>query len=185
MSPAACVRYGTGTLDQACPFQCKTMMPSEATPVVSPISTQASRAENAWMDALPITARSRTAGGNGGNRSVRQLLIPDSEAEGLFDLAAVDWKSLEEAFKRGRPRTAAQRLRSLLSARLTALVRLNPSRVDLVERFEKLVADYNDGSMNTERFFQELLKFRDTLSDEEARSLSEGLTEEQLAVFDL
>ncbi len=64
-------------------------------------------------------------------------------------------------------------------------MRLNPSRVDLVERFEQLVADYNAGSMNTETFFQELLNFGKTLSDEEARSLAEGLTEEQLAVFDL
>lgn len=76
-------------------------------------------------------------------------------------------------------------MRSLLSARLTALTRLNPMRVDLVERFEKLVADYNAGSVNTEAFFQELLKFSDALDQEEARSLSEGLTEEQLAVFDI
>ena len=58
--------------------------------------------------------------------AAQEYLIPDSEAEALFDLAAVDWKGLEEAFKQGRPRTAAQRLRSLLSARITALVRLNP-----------------------------------------------------------
>jgi type I restriction enzyme R subunit len=47
------------------------------------------------------------------------------------------------------------------------------------------VADYNAGSMNTETFFQELLKFRQALSEEEERSLAEGLTEEQLAIFDL
>lgn len=84
--------------------------------------------------------------------AAHEYLIPDSDAEALFDLGAVDWKGLEEAFKQGRPRTAAQRLRSLLSARLTALVRLNPARVDLVERFEKLVAHYNAGSLNTEAF---------------------------------
>jgi type I restriction enzyme R subunit len=117
--------------------------------------------------------------------AAQEYLIPASDAEALFDLATVDWKKLEEAFKRGRPRTAAERMRSLLSARLTALTRLNPMRVDLVERFEKLVADYNEGSVNTEAFFQELLKFSDALDQEEARSLSEGLTEEQLAVFDL
>ena len=58
--------------------------------------------------------------------AAQEYLIPDSDAEALFDLGAVDWKGLEEAFKQGRPRTAAQRLRSLLSARITALVRLNP-----------------------------------------------------------
>jgi type I restriction enzyme R subunit len=117
--------------------------------------------------------------------AAQEYLIPASDTEALFDLATVDWKKLEEAFKRGRPRTAAERMRSLLSARLTALTRLNPMRADLVERFEKLVADYNAGSINTEAFFQELLKFSNALDQEEARSLSEGLTEEQLAIFDL
>jgi type I restriction enzyme R subunit len=117
--------------------------------------------------------------------AANEYLIPDSEADALFDLAAVDWDGLEQAFKQGRPRTAAQRLRSLLSAQITALVRLNPMRVDLVERFEKLVDDYNEGSMNVEAFFRELLAFKKTLSEEEARALSEGLDEEHLAVFDL
>ena len=117
--------------------------------------------------------------------AANEYLIPESDADALFDLAAVDWEGLEEAFKQGRPRTAAQRLRSLLSAQIAALIRLNPMRVDLVERFEKLVADYNAGSMNTEAFFQELLAFKKTLTDEEARALSEGLDEEHLAVFDL
>jgi type I restriction enzyme R subunit len=117
--------------------------------------------------------------------AAQEYLIPPSEAKALFDLAAVDWKALEEAFGHGRPRTAAQRLRSLLSARIAALIRLNPARIDLVDRFEKLVADYNAGSINTEKFFQELLAFGKGLTEEESRALSEGLTEEQLAVFDL
>ena len=106
--------------------------------------------------------------------AAKEYLIPESEADALFDLGAVDWKGLEEAFKQGRPRTAAQRLRSLLSAQIAALVRLNPMRVDLVERFEKLVADYNAGSMNTEAFFQELLAFKKTLTEEEARARLRG-----------
>jgi type I restriction enzyme R subunit len=117
--------------------------------------------------------------------ATREYLIPPSEAEALFDLGRVDWKGLEDAFRKGRPRTAAQRLRSLLSARLTRLVRLNPARIDLVDRFEKLVADYNAGSINTEMFFQELLAFSNGLTEEESRAVAEGLTEEQLAIFDL
>jgi type I restriction enzyme R subunit len=117
--------------------------------------------------------------------AAHEYLIPDSEVEAFFDLGAVSWKGLEEAFKQGRPRTAAQRLRSLLSAKIAALVRLNPVRVDLVERFEKLVEDYNAGSMNVETFFQQLLDFSNALTQEEARSLTEGLSEEQLAIFDI
>jgi type I restriction enzyme R subunit len=54
-----------------------------------------------------------------------------------------------------------------------------------VERFEKLVEDYNAGSMNVETFFQQLLDFSNALTQEEARSLAEGLSEEQLAIFDI
>jgi type I restriction enzyme, R subunit len=117
--------------------------------------------------------------------AAKRYLIPGSDADALFDLGAVDWLGLEEAFKQGRPRTAAQRLRLLLSAQISALVRLNPMRVDLVERFEKLVADYDAGSMNTEAFFRELLAFKRRLNAEEERGRSEGLDEEHLAVFDL
>ena len=112
-------------------------------------------------------------------------LIPAGDVNALFDLATVDWDGLEDAFKQGRPRTAAQRLRSLLSARLTRLTRLNPLRADLVDRFEKLVADYNAGSINTETFFKQLVAFKNDLTEEEARALAEGLDEEHLAVFDL
>ena len=100
-------------------------------------------------------------------------------------MAAVDWKGLEEAFKQGRPRTAAQRLRSLLSARITALVRLNP----VARRPGRAIREAGCGLQRREHehreFFQELLEFGRTLTEEEARSLSEGLTEEQLAIFDL
>lgn len=39
--------------------------------------------------------------------------------------------------------------------------------------------------MNTEAFFQELLAFKNALTEEEARAISAGLDEEHLAVFDL
>src|SRR5207237_1976614 len=58
--------------------------------------------------------------------AAHEYLIPESDVDDLFDLSVVDWKGLEAAFQQGRPRTAAQRLRSLLSARIAVLVRLNP-----------------------------------------------------------
>ena len=117
--------------------------------------------------------------------AAQEYLIPAADAEALFDLSTVDWGGIEAVFNSGRKRTAAERLRSLLSAKIALLVRLNPVRMDLAERFQKLVDDYNAGSMNIEEFFKELVEFSKALTEEEARNLSEGLTEEQLAVFDL
>jgi type I restriction enzyme, R subunit len=57
--------------------------------------------------------------------------------------------------------------------------------VEILERFQKLLADYNAGSLNVQAYFDELVALSQALTQEEARALSEGLTEEQLAVFDL
>ena len=112
-------------------------------------------------------------------------LIGNEEREALMDLSKVDWDALKTMFASGRQRTAAQKLRSMLSARITNLARLNPTRVDLLERFQKLLDDYNAGSINVQQYFDELVKLSNSLTEEETRALSEGLTEEQLAVFDL
>jgi type I restriction enzyme, R subunit len=112
-------------------------------------------------------------------------LIRGDEREALMDLSRVDWDAVKEMFASGRQRTAAQKLRSMLSARISNLTRLNPTRVDLLERFQKLLDDYNAGSMNVQTYFTELVALSQALTYEEARALSEGLNEEQLAVFDL
>ena len=112
-------------------------------------------------------------------------LIRGEEREALMDLSKVDWDAVQQMFHSGRQRTAAQKLRSMLSARITNLTRLNPTRVDLLERFQKLLDAYNAGSMNVQTYFDELVALSQALTHEEARALSEGLNEEQLAVFDL
>ncbi len=65
------------------------------------------------------------------------------------------------------------------------MVRLNKSRVDFMEKFQKLIDEYNAGSINIEIFFDRLLNFAKNLNEEEKRGISENLTEEELAVFDL
>ena len=112
-------------------------------------------------------------------------LIGSEERKSLVDLSQVDWDAVKEMFQSGHQRTAAQKLRSMLAARITNLTRLNPTRVDLYERFQQLLEDYNAGSLNVQQYFDELVKLSHSLTEEEARAISEGLSEEQLAVFDL
>ena len=45
--------------------------------------------------------------------------------------------------------------------------------------------EYNAGSQNIEAFFEELKKFAEALTVEEQRGIAEGLTEEELALFDI
>jgi len=60
----------------------------------------------------------------------------------------------------------------------------NPTRVHLIEKLEKLVETYNLGTLDVEAFF-EALKLIAEMEEEERRAAREGLTEDELAIFDL
>jgi type I restriction enzyme R subunit len=65
------------------------------------------------------------------------------------------------------------------------MLRLNKSRTDYQEKLQKLIEEYNAGSLNIDLYFKALMKMAQELTEEEQRSISEGLSEEELAVFDL
>jgi type I site-specific restriction-modification system R (restriction) subunit len=65
------------------------------------------------------------------------------------------------------------------------MLKLNGLRVDLADRFQKLIDEYNAGSRNIEVLFAELVKFARELTEEEQRGVAEGLSEEELALFDI
>ena len=57
--------------------------------------------------------------------------------------------------------------------------------MNYMERFQQMIDEYNSGAINVEEFFRWLMEFAKSLNEEEQRAVSEGLTEEELAVFDL
>jgi type I restriction enzyme R subunit len=54
-----------------------------------------------------------------------------------------------------------------------------------VERIEELIASYNAGSLNGDEYLRRLIELSRSLTAEEQRAAAEGLTEEELAIFDL
>jgi type I restriction enzyme, R subunit len=110
---------------------------------------------------------------------------PEDTAGNAIDLNEVDWDKLAERLAKGKKRTEAEKLKAAVAAKVDALARLNPTRVDLAERLQLLIDEYNAGSVNVEEFFKRLVEFTKALDEEERRSLAEGLTEEQLAIYDL
>jgi type I restriction enzyme R subunit len=103
----------------------------------------------------------------------------------LVDLSSIDFEALQRRFARGRKYTEVERLKGAVARQLQKMVRLNRSRTDYLARFQKMIDDYNSGSVNVEEFFHRLMKFAKTLTEEEQRSVGEQLTEEELAVFDI
>lgn len=112
-------------------------------------------------------------------------VMPKGTPDPLVDLSKIDFDKLREKFDKGKKRTEAERLRALLNQKLQDMVSRNQSRKDFLERFQQLIASYNAGSQNIEAFFAELIKLAQDLTEEEQRAMREGLTEEELALFDI
>mgnify|MGYP005840462025 FL=1 len=103
----------------------------------------------------------------------------------ILDLSKINLDKLREEFKKGRRRILAEQLRKAIEVRLRAMLMLNRSRIDYMEKFQQLIDEYNAGSMNVEEYYRRLLEFVKALDEEEKRALSENLSEEELAVYDL
>ncbi len=102
-----------------------------------------------------------------------------------MDLSQIDFEALKEKFEKSHKRIEAEKLRSAINRKMVQMVRLNKSRVNYLEKFQKLIDDYNSGSYNVETFFANLVEFAQGLNEEEKRGIAENLTEEELAIFDL
>ena len=103
-----------------------------------------------------------------------------------IDLSKIDFEVLMRKFeKTPNKNIEAQQLRALIERKLDNLIRLNASRYDFLDRFQKMIEAYNSGALSIEQLFAELVTFTKDLSDEEQRHLRENISEEELAVFDI
>ncbi len=106
------------------------------------------------------------------------------EPDPLIDLSQIDFEALSARFA-GRKRAETDRIAALLRQRAIGAARRNPTRYDLVERIEELIAEYNAGSLNIDEYLRRLITLSKDLSVEERRAVVEDMTEEELAIFDL
>ncbi len=112
-------------------------------------------------------------------------IAPPGRIESLINLSEIDFEALQAKFNQGHQRTEAAKLKALIEGQLAQMVKENASRLDLAEKFQKLIDAYNAGSQNVEGFFAELKAFAQTLNQEQQRAIAENLTEEELALFDI
>lgn len=111
-------------------------------------------------------------------------IVEGDTAKGRVDLSGIDFERLADLFA-ASPKVAAEKLRDEAEDKARKMAEANPTREHLVERLEKLVADYNAGSVDAEQFFEALKAFIGQMDEEEQRAAREELTEEELAIFDL
>ncbi|MFN4255487.1 MAG: type I restriction endonuclease subunit R [Saprospiraceae bacterium] len=103
-----------------------------------------------------------------------------------LDLSSLDFERLAEKFKATPyPHLAISDMTAFLQERLGRLLNANVTRVDLAERLQNIIRDYNELSSDVNEFFRALKKYAEQLRDEEKRAAAEGLSEAELELFDL
>ena len=102
-----------------------------------------------------------------------------------LDLSRIDFDALRKFFKTAHKRAEIERLRAAITAKLQMMLAQNRTRVDFLEKFQQLIDDYNAGSLNVEATYEALLKFAQTLNEEEQRHVQEQMSEDELAIFDI
>ena len=111
------------------------------------------------------------------------------KAPAQFDLSTIDFDRLRVEFQNIKQKNlVALNLMEKIDERLKAMLEENPTRVDLYEKFQRIVAEYNSDKDEAEiqKVMGELFATHDEMDEEARRFQREGLeTEQQLAVFDL
>lgn len=78
-----------------------------------------------------------------------------------------------------------QELRQFIEEKLQALQKENKTRISFAERYKSIIDKYNVGNSTNENYFEDLINFVDELKKEDERHIKEGLTKEELELFDL
>ena len=116
--------------------------------------------------------------------ATRGYVIHATEETSLLDLSQIDFEALKAHFEKGRKHTEAEKLKKAVGNKLQDMAKRNKTRANLIEKFKKLIDEYNKG-LDVNAFFAKLTDFVRELSAEEKRGMSEQLSEEELALFDI
>lgn len=108
------------------------------------------------------------------------------ESSKQIDLSRLDFARLRAEFPEKKYKAIQfADLRELMEQKLKQMIAKNKTRVSFLERFEKIIEDYNSGSLILEAAYEELIKITESLSKEQQRAAENGMSEQELELFDL
>lgn len=103
-----------------------------------------------------------------------------------WDLSKIDFEKLKENFKERKYKNIEiADLRSFLEDKLEKMIQQNSTRKDFAQKLQEIIDNYNAGGSTNENYFDELVNFAEKLHEEEERHIREGLTEDELELFDI
>lgn len=124
------------------------------------------------------------------NEAIRTAALGGDHAEGLtVDLSQIDFAKLRDEFasKVARKNVALQDIRDVVEKKLAQMLAHNPLRMDYYKKYQEIVADYNreKDRATVEQTFAQLVALAASLDAEQRRAAAEGLSDDELALFDL
>lgn len=124
------------------------------------------------------------------NESISAIKSAEPGAKAVtYDLSSVDLEKLRDEFNKkvSRKATVIQDIRQLVEDQLAKMLKRNPKRMDYYKKYGEIIADYNreKDRATIEDTFARLVDLYKSLDEEQHRAAEEGLSEEELALFDL
>jgi len=124
------------------------------------------------------------------NEVIHAAAPGDDHTEGLtVDLSQIDFAKLRDEFasKVHRKHAALQDIRDVVETKLAQMLAHNPMRMDYYKKYQEIIADYNreKDRATVEATFALLVALAASLDSEQRRAAEEGLSDDELAFFDL
>lgn len=124
------------------------------------------------------------------NEAIRAAAPGEDHAQGLtVDMSQIDFEKLRAEFasKVTRKHTALQDIREVVEQKLAQMLARNPMRMDYYKKYQQIIADYNreKDRATVEATFAKVMELAASLDTEQRRAAKEGLTDDELALFDL
>ncbi|MBU0968672.1 MAG: DUF3387 domain-containing protein, partial [Proteobacteria bacterium] len=103
-----------------------------------------------------------------------------------WDLSKIDFDKLKEDFRHAVYKNIEiADLRTFIERKIILMLRQNMTRTDFGQKLQEIVDTYNAGGSSTENYYDDLMNLARGLQDEDERHIREGLSEDELELFDL
>lgn len=103
-----------------------------------------------------------------------------------IDLSKLDFEALRKQFPTKEHKNIQfADLRELMEIKLKQMLAQNKTRGSFLVNFQRVIDDYNSGSMTLDQAYEELLKQAEGLSEEQQRAAKNDMTEREQELFDL
>ena len=104
----------------------------------------------------------------------------------VIDLSKINVDELRAEIKKSKYKAIEiDDIKAFIEAALKKLLEANKERIKFSERFKAIIDRYNAGGSENEDYYEQLLALMEELKKESSRAKTEGLTEEELELYDL